>query len=619
MARTARGHARRAPRRSSTARPTAGAGRWSFVVAMLAVGREGLETALFLWAARRPTADDSTSAPLIGAAARPRDRVVLGWLFYRGALKINLGVFFTWTGAVLIVVAAGVLAYGVHDLQEAGILPGLNNLAFDVSGDDPAVERHRHRPQGRLQLLARDDLARGRRLGRLRRAGDDPVRPPGLAIRAAARQVAADERADNAGRCPRPPDHRPGRHRPAPTRPLEDSMTRLHAMPVAPAVAVLALVVVPLTAGCVSNAPASGGAGTIGVESSADARARLSAATAPAGHAHVQGQEHRRRGHRVLPARRGRPADRRRGREHRPGPHPRPRRAAPPPGNYVTACKPGMIGDGHPRPTSPSPTPATTASPSGAVDAAAGRRRGQRTTPTSRTRPTQLVAGTARVRRRRTRPATTTRPARSTPPPASTGSASSPSPSRSATSTRSSTPARPTSSRARSGPAGTASRRTCGRRRAEAYTAADAAAQRATLRRRPARRHQDARRHGSRDAHVHRRPDRQRRQGAARRGRHRQGHRRGGDLVAHRPVGLPGQRRRRPGRRSRCCEADASSAKDPELVETLDDAVRRRCKALLDRARRRRDGFVAYDELTPAEVKAARRRRQRRSPSRCPG
>ena len=46
--------------------------------------------------------------------------------------------------------------------------------------------------------------------------------------------------------------------------------------------------------------------------------------------------------------------------------------------------------------------------------------------------------------------------------------------------------------------------------------------------------------------HVRGVPDRERLQGAARRGRHGQGHRRGGDLVAHRPVGLPGERRRRP-------------------------------------------------------------------------
>ncbi len=103
--------------------------------AFLAVGREGLETALFIWSAVQATGDGYN--PLIGATLGLLTSVVLGWLFYRGALKINLAKFFTWTGAMLVVVAAGVLAYGVHDLQEAGWLPGLHNQAFDISSTIP--------------------------------------------------------------------------------------------------------------------------------------------------------------------------------------------------------------------------------------------------------------------------------------------------------------------------------------------------------------------------------------------------------------------------------------------------------------------------------------------------
>ncbi|MEU8927904.1 iron uptake transporter permease EfeU [Kitasatospora sp. NPDC048545] len=105
------------------------------VTSFLAVGREGLETALFIWSAVQAT-DDGWN-PLVGAALGLLTSVVLGWLFYRGALKINLAKFFTWTGAMLVVVAAGVLAYGVHDLQEAGWLPGLHSTAFDISSTIP--------------------------------------------------------------------------------------------------------------------------------------------------------------------------------------------------------------------------------------------------------------------------------------------------------------------------------------------------------------------------------------------------------------------------------------------------------------------------------------------------
>ncbi|MYU21396.1 iron uptake transporter permease EfeU [Streptomyces sp. SID8352] len=100
--------------------------------AFLAVGREGLETSLFVWASVH-AAGDGTPRPLIGVALGLATAVLLGVLFYRGALRINLAKFFTWTGGMLVVVAAGVLAYGVHDLQEADLLPGLTNLAFDIS------------------------------------------------------------------------------------------------------------------------------------------------------------------------------------------------------------------------------------------------------------------------------------------------------------------------------------------------------------------------------------------------------------------------------------------------------------------------------------------------------
>ncbi|SDG18293.1 iron uptake transporter permease EfeU [Pseudonocardia oroxyli] len=105
------------------------------VMATLAVGREGLETAVFFFAAAQAAGE--TVQPLIGFLVGIALAVVIAFAIYKGAMRINLATFFTVTGFFLVFVAAGILAYGVHDLQEAGILPGLNTLAFDVSAAVP--------------------------------------------------------------------------------------------------------------------------------------------------------------------------------------------------------------------------------------------------------------------------------------------------------------------------------------------------------------------------------------------------------------------------------------------------------------------------------------------------
>jgi high-affinity iron transporter len=100
-------------------------------MAFFAVVREGLETATLFFAAAQGAA--TTAVPLAAIAAGLVTSVVLGWLLYASAVRINLTVFFTVTGSLLVLVAAGIFKYGVHDLQESGVVPGIGTLAFDVS------------------------------------------------------------------------------------------------------------------------------------------------------------------------------------------------------------------------------------------------------------------------------------------------------------------------------------------------------------------------------------------------------------------------------------------------------------------------------------------------------
>lgn len=105
---------------------------WAVVLlAALSVGCEGLETTLFIWPAIRTAGQEANAIPMLGALVGIAIAVVRAWGMMRGMMRINLSRFFTITGAFLVIVAAGVLSYGIHDLQEAAILPGLNNIAFE--------------------------------------------------------------------------------------------------------------------------------------------------------------------------------------------------------------------------------------------------------------------------------------------------------------------------------------------------------------------------------------------------------------------------------------------------------------------------------------------------------
>jgi high-affinity iron transporter len=106
-------------------------------IAFVSVVREGLETALLFYTAAQGAT--STITPLLAISAGVATSVLIGFGLYAGAIRVNLSRFFTVSGVLLVFVAAGIFKYGIHDFQEAGVLPGLHAIAFDVTGVlDPA-------------------------------------------------------------------------------------------------------------------------------------------------------------------------------------------------------------------------------------------------------------------------------------------------------------------------------------------------------------------------------------------------------------------------------------------------------------------------------------------------
>ena len=120
--------------REDTAAQLASGSEWGVVwIAFIAVAREGIETALFVWATIKSSAENAIAAPALGVVTGLVVAVIIGWLIYTGAARINLSIFFNITGLLLIFVAAGIVSYGIGDLQEASVIPGWGTPIYDIT------------------------------------------------------------------------------------------------------------------------------------------------------------------------------------------------------------------------------------------------------------------------------------------------------------------------------------------------------------------------------------------------------------------------------------------------------------------------------------------------------
>ena len=188
------------------------------VMAFLAVAREGLETTLLFYAAAQGA--DHLGRPADRHRRRRRSpRSCSGWFIYAGAIRINLTIFFTWTGAAADPGRRRHLQVRRARPAGGGVLPGSDNLAFDMSGTLRPQHLVRRAARRDVQLHRQPHRARGDRLGRLRGAGARALpaaarrragrRPPAAARRVTTSRAAArSPRRDR--RTTRDPRLRPG-------------------------------------------------------------------------------------------------------------------------------------------------------------------------------------------------------------------------------------------------------------------------------------------------------------------------------------------------------------------------------------------------------------------------
>lgn len=101
------------------------------ILAFVVVVREGIETVLFLFAATRTAQSPVLFA--IGGLLGLVVAIVIGYGIYKGSSRLNLKAFFNLTSLVLIVFAAGLLAHGIHEFHEAGVIPVVIEHVWDTN------------------------------------------------------------------------------------------------------------------------------------------------------------------------------------------------------------------------------------------------------------------------------------------------------------------------------------------------------------------------------------------------------------------------------------------------------------------------------------------------------
>jgi high-affinity iron transporter len=99
-----------------------------FLIIFVAVLREGVETVLFLFGI--PAEDGGL---WLGAILGFLTAILIAVVYFMGSKRFGLRTFFRVTTILLVIFAAGMVAYGIHELQEANVLPTLVEHLWDIN------------------------------------------------------------------------------------------------------------------------------------------------------------------------------------------------------------------------------------------------------------------------------------------------------------------------------------------------------------------------------------------------------------------------------------------------------------------------------------------------------